>query len=304
MSLSPFYIVGPTASGKSALAIALARGIGGEIVNADAFQLYRGLDICTAKPSPAELALVPHHLYGIIPLQETCDAQRFVDLAQPVIADIISRGKTPIIVGGSGLYVKALTHGLDPLPKSESLREKFEALTLAERIAWLAHRDPASAQSINLQNERYVNRALEISLLTGKPASELRRAWASRAIHARGVRLVWNRDELNARIDARVHAMIAQGLIGEITEATLLSDTAEKAIGVREIRQHLAGELSLDAAVAAIQLATRQYARRQDKWFRRESAFVPLMMTSASSQEDNVALITQSYSDLVKPEPV
>jgi tRNA dimethylallyltransferase len=275
----PLYIVGPTASGKSGLAMELAARLDGEIVNADAFQLYRGLDICTAKPSASDLARVPHHLYSVLSLGELCDAQFFCDLARPVIADIAARGTLPIIVGGSGLYVKALTHGLSPLPSDEALRQRLAELTPQERIEWLLVRDPQSEETVNLKNDRYVTRALEICLLTGEAQSKLRQAWSKAQPQFRGVRLAWDRAALDARINARVVGMIDAGLIAEVRLATELSATAIKAIGVQEVRRHLTGEATLDETIAAIQLATRQYARRQEKWFRREKAIRVLPMS-------------------------
>jgi tRNA dimethylallyltransferase len=277
------YIAGPTASGKSGLALALAERLDGEIVNADAFQLYGGLDICTAKPTAADLGRVPHHLYGAIPPGEICDAQFFCNLARPVIAAIAARGKLPIIVGGSGLYVKALTHGLSPLPSDAALREKLDQLTAGERTEWLLVRDPAAKETVNLKNDRYVTRALEICLLTGQPQSELRKAWSQGNVTFRGVRLVWDRAALDARINRRVLDMIAAGLVEEVRDVANLSSTAVKAIGVEEVRRHLAGENSLEDTIAAIQLATRQYARRQEKWFRREHGFRVLPMEEGTT---------------------
>lgn len=265
------------------MALALAECLGGEIVNADAFQLYQGLDICTAKPPAADFARVRHHLFGVLALSEGCDAQRYADLAHSVIADISRREKLPIVVGGSGLYVKSLTHGLSPLPKDESLRKKLSHLTAHERIAWLTHRDPAAAREVNLKNDRHVSRALEICLLTGRPQSELRRDWQSQTPEYRGIRLVAERDWLQARINQRVLDMLRAGLVEEIKNLPVLSATAEKAIGIREIRAHLDGQIPLDDAVAAIQLATRQYARRQDKWFRREKGFTPIAVDHTDS---------------------
>ena len=297
----PLYLVGPTASGKSALALVLAERLGGEIVNADAFQLYRGLDICTAKPAAADLARVPHHLYSVLPPGELCDAQFFCDLARPVIADITARGRVPVIVGGSGLYVKALTHGLSPLPSDEALRQKLDALTPQERVAWLLSRDPAAAQTVNLKNGRYVTRALEICLLTGEPQSKLRQAWSQAQPQFRGVRLVWDRAELDERINQRVLGMAAAGLVDEIAGVSALSATAVKAIGVREVRRHLAGESTLQETIAAIQLATRQYARRQEKWFRREKGFQMLPLSGSpsltSACETVLALLAKSGTD-------
>jgi tRNA dimethylallyltransferase len=261
----------------------LAGRLDGEIVNADAFQLYRGLDICTAKPSQEDLRRVPHHLYSVLSLGELCDAQFFCDLAKPVISDISSRGKLPIVVGGSGLYVKALTHGLSPLPSDEALRQKLAELTPHERIEWLLSRDPDAPLTVNLKNDRYVTRALEICLLTGEPQSRLRQAWSHAQPQFRGVRLAWERPELDLRINRRVLAMVEAGLVEEVRQATALSATAGKAIGVEEVRRHLAGEATLGETVAAIQLATRQYARRQEKWFRRETGFRPVAMRESAA---------------------
>ena len=268
----------------------LAERFGGEIINADAFQLYRGLDICTAKPSAADFGRVPHHLYSVLSLGELCDAQFYSDLARPVIAEIASRGKLPIVVGGSGLYVKALTHGLSPLPSDEALRQKLSELTPHERVEWLLLRDPDAEQNVNLKNDRYVTRALEICLLTGEPQSTLRKAWSQVQPEFRGIRLVWDRPVLDERINQRVLQMVAAGLVEEVQQADALSATAVKAIGVREVRQFLAGECTREEMIAAIQLATRQYARRQDKWFRREKGFQPVEMREGRGLGDVVAL--------------
>jgi tRNA dimethylallyltransferase len=297
-TIEPFYLVGATASGKSALAMALAERVGGEIVNADAFQLYRGMDICTAQPSREDLERVPHHLYGVLDPRETSDAQRYCEMAQPVIHSIAERGKVPLIVSGSGLYVKALTHGLSPLPNDPGLRARLEHLTAGERVSWLLHRDPEAAHTVNLKNDRYVTRALEICLLTGLRQSELRKAWSQAAPEYRGVRLVWDRETLGTRIQQRVQKMADAGLVAEIAGLTELSPTAEKAIGVREIRAHLAGEGSLKQALDAIVLATRQYARRQEKWFRREKGFSPLEIKEGQPMSELVEHIRASFPDL------
>lgn len=270
--------------------MSLAQRLNGEIVNADAFQLYRGLDICTAKPSAADLALVPHHLYSVVSPGELCDAQFFCDLAMPVIADIIARGRLPVVVGGSGLYIKALTHGLSPLPSDEGVREQLAQLTPRERVDWLLSRDPLAEQTVNLKNDRYVTRALEICLLTGQPQSKLRQSWTGFKTSARGVTLIWERQALDARIDQRVLQMVAAGLVEEVAGLPVLSGTAEKAIGVREIRAHLAGQMTLEEAVAAIQLATRQYARRQEKWFRREKWLHRLEVGRGMGEDELVEL--------------
>lgn len=269
---STFYLTGPTASGKSAVALALARQTGGEIVNADAFQLYRGLDLLTAKPTAADLAQVPHHLYSQLHPAAICDAQRYRDLAVPVLNEIADRGALPIVVGGSGLYLKALTHGLDPLPPADpALRARLAGLSLEEKVAQLLALDPDATRNVPLQNPRYVERALEICLLTGQPQSALRTSTGKPPpTPVRGVCLVWDRALLHQRINDRTRAMLAAGALTEVADAGPLSSTLEKAIGVRELRAHLRGDLTLEEALAAIQQATRRYAKRQLTWFRRE----------------------------------
>ncbi len=283
---STFFITGPTASGKSALAVAVAEQTGGEIVNADAFQLYDGMDILTAKPAAAELGRVPHHLYGVIPVTEVCDAQRFHALAVPVIEAIAARGRVPIVVGGSGLYIKALTHGLAQLPQgSPEMREQIKAAGSEEQVAWLLKLDPEAATTVNLRNPRYVERALEICMLTGQPQSELRRSFAQNEPQVNGVILNPDRDALYARINQRTLDMFDAGLIAEVSALGDLSSTAGKAIGVREVREHLAGRLSLQEAIAAIQQATRHYAKRQITWFRRERCFQTICLDSVPAAE-------------------
>lgn len=276
-----FFVVGPTASGKSALALALAEKMGGEIVNADAFQLYDGMDLLTAKPSAEDRQRVPHHLYNVLPLSESCDAQRFHSLALPLLEDIERRGRVPIVVGGSGLYVKALTHGLSPLPAaSPAIRDQFKNLTEGEKIVWLLQKDPEAATTVNLRNPRYVERALEICLLTGRPQSGLRRSFAQKEPEVTGVILEWNRETLYARINERTLKMFESGLVDEVAALGALSPTAEKAIGIREVRELLAGRATQAETVAAIQQGTRNYAKRQMTWFRRERCFQTICLDS------------------------
>lgn len=295
MNLEPLYLVGPTATGKSALALELAERLDGEIVNADALQLYQDLRICTAQPSPADLARVPHHLFGVIPVTETCDARLFSELAQAAIAAITARSRIPIITGGSGLYVKSLTHGLEALPASAFLRSKLSHLTMNERIEWLLHRDSRAAENVNLTNDRRVTRALEICLLSGLPQSDLRRAWQEKVPSFRGIRLTMDRPALNARIHRRIRKMVDAGLLDEVRRLPAVSATAEKAIGIREIRAHLAGDIGLPQAMDAMQISTRQYARRQETWFKREPCFCDLPvregMTPAELADAAIALL-------------
>ncbi|MBL9179213.1 MAG: tRNA (adenosine(37)-N6)-dimethylallyltransferase MiaA [Verrucomicrobiaceae bacterium] len=281
-----FFIAGPTASGKSALALALAEEVGGEIVNADALQLYAGMDTLTAKPSAADRQRAPHHLYGVLSAAEACDAQRYHSLAMPVITGIASRGRVPVVVGGSGLYLKALTHGLSPLPAASSqLREKFRHLSLGEKTSWLLQRDPEATTTVNLRNPRYVERALEICLLTGVSQSALRRSFVDNEPQVNGIILEWNRETLYERINQRALDMFAAGLIDEVAGLGEMSPTAGKAIGIREVREHLAGRATLDQTIAAIQQATRRYAKRQITWFRRERCLQTICLDSLPRPE-------------------
>lgn len=280
MKAEPFYICGPTASGKSALALEMARQLDGEIVNADAFQLYQGLEIVSAAPSADELTQVPHHLYGILPPTESADAQRYVNLARPVIADILDRRKTPIITGGSGLYLKFLTHGAAPLPPADvALRAEMDARPLADLVAQLESLDPVEASRTALQNRRFVSRALEICLLSGQRASTLRDQWESKTAeissHLHGLVIQRSRPDLHARIAQRTRAMLDGGAIEEVAALSAISRNCEKAIGFREIRALIQGEIDRPTCEELINAATRQYAKRQETWFRREKWLRP-----------------------------
>lgn len=278
--MNPFYICGATASGKSAKAIEMARELDGEIVNADAFQLYQGLEIITAAPPAEDQAQAQHHLYGVLDPTETIDAGRYRELALPVIEEIQSRGKTPIVTGGSGLYLKFLTHGPAPLPKGDDhMRAEMAARPLENLVAQLRELDPKEAERTDLQNRRFVSRALEICLLSGKKASNLRDQWESRTAkisnQLKGIWIQRPREELHARIAERTRWMLEHGAIQEVEAAGQLSQNCEKAIGVGEIRQFLAGEIDLATCAQKISTATRQYAKRQETWFRREKWLKP-----------------------------
>ncbi|MFU8893010.1 MAG: tRNA (adenosine(37)-N6)-dimethylallyltransferase MiaA [Luteolibacter sp.] len=271
----PIYICGATASGKSALGIEIAREHDGEIVNADAFQLYRGLEILTAAPDASQLATVPHHLYGILDPGEAIDAGKYLRLARPVIEEIQARGKTPVVTGGSGLYLKFLTHGPAPLPRGDdAMRAEMDARPLEDLVAQLRELDPAEAARTALQNRRYVSRALEICLVTGKRASDLRDQWATRTAEVeaglRGIWIVRPRADLHARIASRTRAMLDFGAIEEVAALPCPGPNCLKIIGFREIQDHLAGKTSRAECEEAINTATRQYAKRQETWFRRE----------------------------------
>ena len=282
-----FFIVGPTATGKSELAADVAREISAEIVSADAFQIYRGLDLLTAKPDASTLANAPHHLIGIVPLAEEMNAEKFRRDATRAIEEINSRGKLAIVVGGSGLYIKALTHGLAPLPASDpQLREKLNAMSLDDLRSQLVEVDPETARKIDLKNRRRVIRALEICSLTGKPVSAQRLCeGASHSEAVTGVFVFRDRNELYERINQRVETIFARGVIEEVRAVAVTSATASQMIGLREIRELLAGKKSLPQCIAEIQQATRRYAKRQLTWFRRQSNFLPLNLSFLTHNE-------------------
>ncbi len=258
----------------------MAAKLDGEIVNADAFQLYRGLEIVSATPSKEEFGIRPHHLYGVLDPTESADAQLYVKLAKPVIEEIQSRGKTPVVTGGSGLYLKFLTHGAAPLPTGDpALRAEMEECPLEDLVAKLTALDPVEASRTALQNRRFVSRALEICLLSGQKASDLRDGWekqtAEISSQLRGIVIQRTRPDLHARIAQRTRMMLDGGAIEEVAALKDVSTNCEKAIGFREIRALLAGEIDRATCEDLINAATRQYAKRQESWFRREKWLEP-----------------------------
>jgi tRNA dimethylallyltransferase len=282
-----FFIVGPTATGKSEIAADGAREIRGEIVSADAFQIYRGLDLLTAKPDSTTLAKAPHHLIGTMSILDEMNAEKFRKLALQTISEIHSREKPAIVVGGSGLYIKALTHGLSIAPAADpDLRTRLNELSLADLQKKLRGLD--SKMVVDFKNRRRVVRAIEICLLSGKPASQQRFGWPAAKMTpatTHGVFVFRERDELYDRINRRVEAMFENGVIEEVRNAGAMSETASKMIGLREIRELLDGKMSILQCVAAIQQATRRYAKRQLTWFRRQTNFQSLNLSVLSHFE-------------------
>jgi tRNA dimethylallyltransferase len=278
-ALSSIFLVGPTASGKSAVALKLAEKLGGEIISVDSMQVYRGLDIGTAKPGAEERARVPHHLIDVVELAAPFDAMKFVTLAQAAEKEIRARGRIPIFCGGTGLYLKALLEGLGTAPPSDAaVRQELEATPLDTLLHELQQRDHATYERIDRQNPRRVVRALEVIRLTGQPFSAQRANWQPRstlnAQRSTILGLQRTSADLHARIHARVDEMFAHGLVDE-TRALLAHGleqnlTARQAIGYRQVMEHLRGEHSLAETVELVKIKTRQYAKRQMTWFRRQ----------------------------------
>jgi len=289
----PILLAGPTAVGKSEIALRLAEQLGGEIVSADSMQVYRGLDIGTAKPSPADRARVPHHLIDILDLTESFDAAQFIRLAHRAEAEIHSRGRVPILCGGTGLYFRAFLEGLGEAPAADpNLRAELEATPLEKLLEELRERDPAAYEKIDRQNPRRVIRAVEVIRLTGKPFSALQSRWgetpgepevgpsrcddrtAQRAVPTKSNFYCFTRlpDDLRRRIDARVDAMFTRGLVDETRELLKhgleQNKTAMQAIGYRQVVEHLRGERSLAETIELVKTRTRQFAKRQLTWFR------------------------------------
>lgn len=280
-----FYIVGPTASGKSEIAAEVARRCNAEVVSADAFQIYTGLDLLSGKPEAEVLRGVRHHLLSVVDPAVEMNAEEFRRLARRAIADIHARGKPALVVGGSGMYVQALTHGLSPLPAASArLRAQLQQYSEGELFVRLAQLDPATARTIDAQNKRRLVRAVEICLLSGRPASAQRRR-VEPAPGPAGVFVFRNREELYERIDGRVRMMFKNGVVDEVRDAGGLGATAGKTLGLQQIRELIRGQISEAECIAAIQRATRRYAKRQLTWFQRQTSFEPLNLSLHGSSE-------------------
>jgi tRNA dimethylallyltransferase len=299
LHLRPIFLAGPTAVGKSEIALRLAEKIGGEIIAADSMQVYRGLDIGTAKPSPAERARVPHHLIDICDLNEAFDAAQFVRLAQTAVAEIQSRGRTPIFCGGTGLYFKAFLEGLGEAPPSDAkLRAELEAAPLETLLAELRERDPVTFEKIDRQNPRRIIRAIEVIRLTGKPFSEQRAEWKAESGKRKAEKyFCFTRppEDLHKRIHARVNEMFRRGLVAE-TEQLLKRGLAEnkfamQAIGYRQVVEHLRGDRSLTETIELVKIRTRQFAKRQLTWFRRHGNCEWIELKPGETAEETAARI-------------
>jgi tRNA dimethylallyltransferase len=280
-NLPLLVIAGPTATGKSALAVALARAFSGEIVACDSTQLYRGVNIGTAKPTVEERGGIAHHLIDVLDPSEAATAGGYRDMALAVLADLRGRGKLPILVVGTGLYMRALLEGLADLPlRSEELRERLRASAEKHGKAYLhgvlRRMDREAASKIAPTDEQKLIRAIEVCVLTRKPISELHRAGRKPLVGWRVVKigLMPERELLYRRIEARTEAMLENGWLAEV-RGLLAAGVEENAkifdfIGYREMLAVARGDLKIEDARAAIQQATRNYAKRQMTWFRKD----------------------------------
>lgn len=297
-------IVGPTASGKTACAVRLCQKIGGEVVSADSMQIYRGMDVLTAKPTAGEMQGVPHHMLGIADPAEKFSAAKYRDMAREIIAEIGNRKKMPVLCGGTGLYINAVTRPMDFAEScNEALRQ--ELLAIARQIGgkqklhnMLREIDPEAAEKLHENDIRRVTRAIEVYRLTGRTQSEQARLDAQREGDYRETlfALRWPREKLYQRIDLRVEEMLQAGLVAEVQallQAPQQHPTALQAIGYKEIAAALEGRLSMDEAVSLVKQASRNYAKKQMTWFQRDPRCV--WIDAADRNADEISEIMLNY---------
>lgn len=270
-------IMGATASGKSSLALELARRYRGEIISADSMQIYRELDKGTAKPTPEELKEIPHHLVNILNMQERSDVFSMVSRMESAVQEIRERKNLPIVAGGTGLYLRALLYGMDDVPADQSLRKQldsqFDSPEGHERLKCIMAKECPSDYSRWKDHPRKLIRAREVFLLCGTEMTVLQKAWKERPprMDAVSFLLVWDREELNRRIFLRCGEMLENGWIEEIERLMSIglfeTPTAWQALGYSIIRDHLLGKIKKDDLCEKISIATRQFAKRQMTWF-------------------------------------
>ncbi|MGE4352512.1 MAG: tRNA (adenosine(37)-N6)-dimethylallyltransferase MiaA [Oscillospiraceae bacterium] len=284
MSGSIAVITGPTATGKTALGVILAQYLNGEVVSADSMQVYRRMDIGTAKPTPEEMGGVPHYMIDVAEPWESFSAARYVEEATACVEDILARGKLPLIVGGTGLYIDSLIMGRDFAAAPGDVRLRYELSVQYDDLGGenfrrkLAEIDPVRAAKLSPGDKKRLVRALEVYLLTGKTITEHDEATKHLPPRYRAATIVLSykdRENLYARIDSRVDGMVRLGLVDEVcallTGGLSRESTAMQAIGYKEIARALDGESPMDEAIALIKRESRRYAKRQLTWFRRNS---------------------------------
>ncbi len=293
---TPIFIAGPTASGKTAVALEVARQRGGEIISVDSMQVYSGLDIGTAKPTAEERAAIPHHLIDILDLSETFDAAQFVHRVEPLVERIAK----PILCGGTALYFKAWQEGLGEAPPADAaLRQELENTEMPELLNELQRTDPGTYEIIDQQNPRRVIRAVEVIRLTGRPFSQQRAEWTG-AMPPNFFLIERERDDLRRRMDDRVDAMFAAGLVEEtcsLRSALEGNAVAAQALGYRQVIGHLNGEQDLPETVALVKSRTWQFARRQMTWFNKMQGAQILKV----SAEETAAVTAQRVVAQMQP---
>ena len=294
-------IGGATATGKSDLAVALAQRIGGQVVNADSMQLYRGMDIGTAKLSLAERQGIPHHMLDLVEVSTDVNVAWYQERARTIIDELLAGGVPVIVVGGTGFYIKAILDDLnfpdtDPAVREKLTQEaeKIGGDALHQRLGIL---DPAAAAAIPRENVRRVIRALEVIEIPGKPlTANLPRENSTKYPQAFQFGLSMDRELLDARVDLRVDGMFAKGLIGEVEElirtGLLEGKTARAALGYAQVISALGGDIAMDEAISQTKLATRQYIRRQETWFRRDQRITWLEQDSDRLATIEKAILT------------
>ena len=305
-------IAGPTASGKTALAVELAKELNGEVVSCDSMQVYRRMDIGTAKPTKDEMQGIPHHMIDVAEPDEDFSVSRYCDMASPIVDDIVARGKTAIIAGGTGLYMDSLIRGnaFAPFPAT-GVREKLEAQADAEgmqaMLRWLQSVDPDSAARLHLSDRKRILRALEVYLETGETITEHNRKTQQRPPKYSPLWLgldFADRGELYRRIDGRVDAMLKMGLMEEIRE--LLASgipakcTAMQAIGYKEFVNALYGGETIEQAAEEVKKSSRHYAKRQLTWFRRNPRLHWLTRQAGQKNEEILTAARQIIYDFDK----
>jgi tRNA dimethylallyltransferase len=299
-------IVGPTAAGKTALSIELAAMLGGEIVSADSRQIYRGMDIGTAKAMPEQRARIPHHLIDVVSPDTVLTLAEYQRLAYAAIDDIFARGRLPILVGGTGQYVHAVVEGWSipavvPRPELRAeLEEKAHVEGAATLHGWLAQLDPTAASHIDYRNVRRVIRALEVCLITGQPISELQ-CKNPPAYQIKHFGVTRSRPELYARIDARVDRMIEDGLVEEVRSLVAVGYgwdlPAMSGLGYRQIGQYLRGQVTLAEAVALIKKQTRRFVHQQQTWFRADDPVIHWLEPDRESLAEILAMFAAWQED-------
>jgi tRNA dimethylallyltransferase len=309
MARTLIIVGGPTGSGKSALALDIAGQFAGTVINADAMQVYGGLAILTNRPGAADEARAPHRLFGILPPHEACSAGRWQTMALAACADSWEANRIPVVVGGTGLYIRALTKGLSPIPDvpapvrdaARALLDDIGAVALHER---LAARDPAMGAKLRTSDSQRIVRAWEVLEATGRSLAEWQAAKPEGGVEANIVSILAAppRDILYAACDARFLAMIEKGALDEVRALLSLGLDPKlpvmKSLGVPELAAHLAGTLSLAEATARAQAATRQYAKRQYTWFRHQWS-PDLILTAQYSESISASFFSKIRENLL-----